>query len=392
MHTTTLHILRAALCLAACAAAAPAAEPAPATLTTTAAPTPGVLAPSLDHEAQAAVERSLAWLAARQRDDGAWSNDRFPALTALALMPFLHRPAAAPTGTVDRAVTFLLGCVQPDGGIYRDMPGRKGGGLSNYNTAICMTALHATRRPDLAPVIRRARTFVAAGQHTGGDAYDGGFGYDASTGRAYTDLLNTYYAVVAMRETQDVEDTRPADEPRVDIDWDAAMRYIARMQNPPHAPASEAGGFVYNPSDPKAGTVTNAEGAVFFRSYGSITYAGMLAMIYANVSRDDPRVRSAFDWSARHWSLEENPGMGDQGLYFFYNVLAKSLDAYGRDLLPAGDTPVDWRRELISRLVRLQQIDPDTGAGYWKNENNRFWESDPVLVTAYSLLALQYAL
>jgi squalene-hopene/tetraprenyl-beta-curcumene cyclase len=29
--------------------------------------------------------------------------------------------------------------------------------------------------------------------------------------------------------------------------------------------------------------------------------------------------------------------------------------------------------------------------GSWANDNNRFWENDPVLATAYSLLALEYA-
>ena len=52
-----------------------------------------------------------------------------------------------------------------------------------------------------------------------------------------------------------------------------------------------------------------------------MTYAGLLAMIYANVSPQDVRVRSALDWAMRQWSLEENPGMGQEGLYFFCQFL-----------------------------------------------------------------------
>ena len=37
-------------------------------------------------------------------------------------------------------------------------------------------------------------------------------------------------------------------------------------------------------------------------------------------------------------------------------------------------------------------IDPETGFGYWVNEENRWWEADPVLVTSYALLGLQIAL
>lgn len=353
-------------------------------------PAPGTLDRSLANEVDAAVNRGLAWLASRQRDNGAWSNDQFPALTALAVRAFIGSGHPDAREAVERGTAFILSCVQPDGGIYRVVPGRKGGGLSNYNTAICMTTLHAVGRPDLVAVVQKARAFVADAQHLGDDEYRGGFGYDRSTGRAYTDLLNTYHATQAMRLTQDVEDRRPAGEAPVDIDWEEAAQFITRMQNKPAAGAEDAGGFFYNPTDPKAGTATNAAGVVVFRSYGSITYAGLLALVYADVSRHDPRVRSAFDWSARHWSLDENPGMGEQGLYFFYNVLARSLDAYGQDLIPAEAGPVDWRRACARRMVSLQKTDPDTGGGYWQNTSGRFWESDPVLATAYVLNALRH--
>jgi len=192
--------------------------------------------------------------------------------------------------------------------------------------------------------------------------------------------------------TQSVEDKRPAGEERVDIDWEATATFVSKLQNP-EATGDDAGDFFYNPSDPKAGTTTNAQGVVTFRSYGSMTYAGLLALIYADVSRDDPRVRSAFDWSAKHWTLEENPGMGGQGLYFFFNVLTRSLDAYGQDLVPTADgTMIDWRIQIARRLVSAQKVDPDTGGGYWINDTGRFWENDPVLATAYSLLALQLTL
>jgi len=239
-------------------------------------------------------------------------------------------------------------------------------------------------------VVQNARKFIAGSQHLGGDVYTGGFGYDRSTRRAYTDLLNTYHTVQAMRLTQDVEDLRDASEKRVDIDWAETVKFIGKMQNKPQAGAEDAGGFFYNPTDPKAGTTTNREGIVVFRAYGSITYAGLLALIYADVSRNDVRVRSAFDWCARHWSLDENPGMGAQGLYFFYNVLSKSLSAHGRDLIPLEDgTLLNWREEVAKKLAGLQKIDPKTGHGYWANETGRFWENDPALVTAYCILALQ---
>jgi squalene-hopene/tetraprenyl-beta-curcumene cyclase len=201
--------------------------------------------------------------------------------------------------------------------------------------------------------------------------------------------MNTYYSVQAMRATQGVEDLRGKDEKRVDIDWGETVKFIERMQNKPGSGEENAGGFFYNPSDPKAGTSTNRAGVVVFRSYGSITYSGLLALVYANVSREDARVASAFDWASRHWSLQENPGMGANSLYFFYHVLTKALNAYGAAVVPVKDgSPINWKEEVARKLVSLQKIDAE-GRGYWMNEVSRYWEGDPVLTTAYTLLALE---
>jgi squalene-hopene/tetraprenyl-beta-curcumene cyclase len=248
-----------------------------------------------------------------------------------------------------------------------------------------MVALHEVDRPDLADTVLRARSFLAGSQHLGSDVYRGGMGYDPDTDRAYADLSNSYVAYEAMRLTAELEDQRKK-MGDTDLDWDAAIAFTSSLQNPD-------GGFIYAPGESKAGSITNAQGEVRFRSYGSMTYAGLLSLIYAEVDRDDPRVKSAFDWSLNHWSLEENPGMGAEGLYYFYNVLAKALATYGEDILRTdAGLEINWREAFIRKLVGLQRIDPKTGAGYWVNEEGRWWEQDPVLVTSYALIALEIAL
>ena len=338
--------------------------------------------------ARAAVSRGLEWLQQNQSTNGAWSKPMFPALTGLPLWAICGSGATNRQVMTDKAVAFLLSCVRTNGGIYVEIPGIKGGGLPNYNTAICMTALHATGRKELTPVILGARTFVGSSQHFGDDSYSGGFGYDRSTGRAYTDLDNTTFALEAMRRTQDVEDLRPSSQKRVDVDWSAAVAYVSKLQNGSTSSTNDAGGFFYNPDDAKAGVGTNAEGKVFLRSFGSITYAGLLSLVCANVAREDPRVVSAVDFASRHWTLEENPGMGAQGLFFYYNVMARALATANIQAIPrkAGGDAIAWREELVRKIVSLQQPD-----GSWGNPNNRFWENDPVLVTSYCLLALEYA-
>ena len=353
------------------------------------------LPPELDAEGRAAMAKGAAWLAAQQQADGHWALADSPALTGLAMWALQATDPAAYASAINRAMVFLLTSVQEDGSIWRQPTmERKGGGLANYNTAVCMAALHALGRPELVPVVQNARAYLSKMQYLGPGAYRGGMGYDADQGRPYTDLSNSYMAYEAMRLTQDVEDLRAAGEPKADLDWAAAQEFLAQLQNLEGVNTNayrsdreeDRGGFAYTPG---AGpSTTNTEGKVMLRSYGSMTYAGLLALIYAQVDANDPRVKSAKDWAARHWSLAENPGMGQEGLYYFFNVLAKSLKAAGDDTLARPDgSVVPWREEVVRQLVALQKPD-----GFWVNENNRWWEADPNLVTAYTILALAAAL
>lgn len=356
---------------------------------------------SLRREGHDAVRRGMQWLQTQQKEPGYWSSPEWPALTGLAVWAQTLSDAHRDSESIDEAVTYLTSHVQEDGGIYvKPKIEFKGGGKSNYNTAIAMVALHLTGREDLRPIVLDARKFVAAGQHLGGDVYHGGFGYDADTKRAYADLSNTYIAMEGMALTENAEDFRTEGEPAA-IDKKAAEEFITKIQNRKESNDAEwvsddpeqRGGFAYHPEESKAGTLRGEDGAVYFRSFGSMTYAGLLSLIYADVDRSDPRVKSAFDWAARHWTLEENPGMGSQGKYYFYNVLSKALAVYGENEFDIhdGEKTIDWREEFVKKLVALQKIDPD-GNGYWVNEENRYWEGDPVLVTSYALIALQVAL
>lgn len=123
------------------------------------------------------------------------------------------------------------------------------------------------------------------------------------------------------------------------------------------------------------------------RAYGSMTYSGFKSYLYANLSKDDPRVTEALRWLGENYSVRENPGMGTDGLYYYYVVMARALDAWNSPTLattPGGEKR--WAEDLVDRLTELQAED-----GSFKSVDDRWLESDPVLITAYSLLALQYA-
>lgn len=349
----------------------------------------------LEAEARAAMARGAEWLAAQQQSGGHWAIAESPAMTGLAIWALQKTDPDTYQEAINRGMVFILTNVREDGSIWRTPSiQRRGGGLMNYNTAICMTALHSLGRPELVPVIQNARRFLAGMQHLESDAFRGGMGYDADTDRAYADLSNSFIAYEAMRLTEDVEDLRAAGDPRMDLDWGAVREFLAQIQNLPGVNTNvwrsdrdeDQGGFAYSPG--MGASVTNAEGRVMLRSYGSMTYAGLLSLIYAEVDERDVRVQSAKDWALRHWSLDENPGMGQEGLYYFFNVLTKSLRAMGDQILTRPDgTEVAWREEVVRRLIELQKPE-----GFWVNENNRWWEADPNLVTAYTLLALATAL
>jgi squalene-hopene/tetraprenyl-beta-curcumene cyclase len=117
-----------------------------------------------------------------------------------------------------------------------------------------------------------------------------------------------------------------------------------------------------------------------------MTYAGLKSMIFAGVGPDDPRVKAAFDWAQKHYSLAENPGMGEAGLYYYYHTFAKALDALGADQIKdATGAEHDWRSELLGELAKRQRPD-----GAWVNSTTRWMEGDPNLVTGYALLTLSY--
>jgi len=117
-----------------------------------------------------------------------------------------------------------------------------------------------------------------------------------------------------------------------------------------------------------------------------MTYAGFKSMLHAGLKEDDPRVAAALTWIRDHYTVTENPGLGDAGLYYYYHLFAKSLSTAGIDTLKGEDgVEHNWREELVAHLAKLQGKD-----GAWTNSNERWMESDPNLATTFSLLALSY--
>ncbi|MDB4665123.1 cycloartenol synthase [Verrucomicrobia bacterium] len=348
---------------------------------------------SLKQEVARAIDRGSQWLMQQQQSGGFWSDQDHPALTSLALVALQRDPeehhAALKEPLLANAYAYLRSCAQDNGGIYRiEM-------LQNYNTSVSILALLVRSNEAHDALIRKARRFVIKGQQDYGQQglidtpMDGGIGYGSSY--THSDLSNTMHALEALYHSRHLD--QDVQRPVGQLDWKAALHFIQQCQQVPESnPASwvssktsDRGGFVYFPGNSKAGEHPVENGTVALRSYGSISYAGMLSYIYADLDVSDKRVEAVLAWLNRNYTLEENPGMGLQGLLFYYHTMAKALTLAGLDTLETDQGKShDWRRDLSVKLMDLQQSE-----GSWKNVSARWWEGDPVLATSYALLTLE---
>jgi squalene-hopene/tetraprenyl-beta-curcumene cyclase len=396
------------------------------------------LDPATRKEALKAIEDGVQWLKSCQREDGSWSLKQYPAITALATRAILQnpsRPADQTDPAAEKGLAYVASCAQQDGGIYCQVPPEKGGSLTNYNTAICLLGLYSARETRFEPLIHAARGYLIRTQHLVKDDYYGGWGYDASRKNPHADMSNTGFTMQALSVTaRPVKESlsvceavsnslaareqapTPAEAPKPaetaqaeaappeatpdDPNWAAATAFLAHCQNLASAAEKERavsrrpqdiGGFYYHPNASMAGGELDEDGRQIWHSYGNATALGLECLLEAHAERTDPRVAATVNWLRANYNLDEHPGgMGKQGLYFFYHTLARALSMYGEEPLKRADKPaVDWRRDLVAKLVSLQRTDPQTGRKYWVNDEGRWMENDPVLVTAYSVLALE---
>ena len=348
---------------------------------------------SIKLEIGRALDKGVTWLNGEQNSSsGHWGVSEYPALTGLALRATLGHPESTMVVRFAKnqktGFDFLMSKVQSDGGIY-------GKGLASYNTSICMMALLQAKDAKYEETIRKARKFLINQQADFDkkgeldNTFDGGVGYGSRW--AHSDLSNTHLAMEALFYAKHSLKSKEGDE--LDLDWDAAIAFVQKCQNLPKTNKGkwvskhedDRGGFVYFPGSSMAGERESANGAKALRSYGSMSYAGLLSFIYAEMKQDDPRLTAVCDWLKTHYTVEENPGVGQQGLYYYYHTMAKALTLSGiEEIKDASGKKRDWRKELALKLLNKQ--DPK---GFWLNENGRWWERDPILVTSYALLALE---
>ncbi len=94
---------------------------------------------------------------------------------------------------------------------------------------------------------------------------------------------------------------------------------------------------------------------------------------------------AALRWIRERYTVDENPGMGQRTVYYYYMVLAKAFAAVGEStLVDRKGQPHVWREELARKLISLQDKE-----GFWVNPVKDEWQDNRVLVTSFVLSAIE---
>lgn len=357
--------------------------------------------------ARASIQRGVARLRELQHDRGGWMVDDTAtptdqpekpspvsvAVTALVVKAIVQAEgdAAIRSPEIQKALAYIRLSQNEDGSF-------EGGALTNYVTAAVVSGLASLDDPDVQDNIRAGVRWLTTNQWHQAQGlkpehdWFGGAGY-GNHGRP--DLSNTQMMLDALYDAE-MSPHEPA--------MQRAIAFVSRAQNLQATNKSEwtgnDGGFIYTPANGGESMASQAAGegrygekipegqARSLRSYGSMTYAGFKSLIYAGLSQDDVRVRAAFDWIRRHWTFDENPGLGQQGLYYYYQAMSRALRVAQQPTIVDIDNKAhNWREELIDAVASRQNA-----SGGWRNDAERWLEGEETMATIHAVLALEEAL
>ena len=360
-------------------------------------------------DVSASIEKGVAWLRAQAKDGGIWmtkyQGQEVPSVahTALALGPVaaaLPKDRRTTDPMVRRAAGFLLQALREDGGVDAQ-PSY----FENYYTSCALMSLVTVDDPAHAAEREKMKKFLLTLQRQEEGRTKGGIGYNKRQG---ADLSNAQFAIEALRA---------AGIPETHESMRAARLYLERVQNRSENPENKGavyetedeqhgkvkvvpgndGSAGYEPGVSKAGLRRLPDGTYVPRGYGSMTYALLKCYLLTGLPYDDDRVQAAAQWLGKNYTWDENPGfevvakeIGRKdapywGIYYYYMTAAKALRLTGIERLDTPDGPRDWRKDLAAAVLERQRTD-----GSWQNDRSPRWEEgDPVIATAFALLALQ---
>ena len=320
--------------------------------------------PSLQRDdIDTAIDRGIAFLLTKQRDDGTISegqNDT--ALTSLAIMS-LASIGTSPAQLDDRgkamahAMDYVLGDkVQDEQGYFgsHDNSRMYGHGI----TTLMLTEMHGmginpAQDARIEAAAQRAIELILTAQdHPKSPLHRGGWRYTPDAIDA--DLSVSIWQLMALRSAKN----DGLEVPQAAIE--RAIAYLRRSASSEldsqGRPATASCGFSYTPGDPNA---------TF-----AMTAAGLLAMQVCG-QYDSPLVVAATKW------LDENPPKWD-ARYFFYGTYYYAQAMYQR----GGQTADDSARRVKELLLEHQRDD-----GSWQGGGEEQGHG-PVYATSLAILSL----
>ena len=365
---------------------------------------PGVDVEKAKRSALEALEKGVAFLINGQNKEKGFFFYPDCGITLLSALAIATSPLRDKyKENIQKAIDFALGFLKNDGSVRDER------GYVIYKTSLLLSLLCRFAREKYPKQIEAMKNYLLKAQYwdpkAAEDWKNGGWGYDEKRKRARADMSNTVFAAEALHDAG-----VPKDHPV----WKRLQVFLTRSQNRTESNNSRVkitegkyagktwkpgndGGFVYGPALTRsdAPPIENPDGTITYPSYGSMTYAGLLTMVYAFLSKKDGRVLAAWNWCQKNWTLEENPGIserkyagaGNKGLYYYYMTLAKALYHFGEPFITTPDgRKHNWAVELIERLKGLQKE-----GGFWKNKNPKWCEDQKPIATSYAVQALSYA-
>jgi hypothetical protein len=329
---------------------------------------------------QPPLARAAAYLWKQQAADGGWHSHTYgllrsgQSLTPFVLDALLQIPQhffPVPHGKLDRALAFIRARIQPNGALgladadFADYP--------NYATALAISALSHVGggRSEIACMVDylRGQQFTEQNGWRPGDPAYGAWGMGGARrtppDTGHVDLSMTRHVLDALHAAR---------VPATDPVFAAARIFVQRCQN-----ADPDGGFFFTTTE----FDTNKAGhdGKQFRSYGTATADGILALVATSQRLGDPRIESARRWLTEHHRNIYVPGFTGEaydrwprGLSFYYSAaIAKAWQS-----LKQGSPP-----NVAKNLTEQQKPE-----GHWSNPENLVKEDDPLIATSFAIQAL----
>jgi squalene-hopene/tetraprenyl-beta-curcumene cyclase len=358
--------------------------------------------PSPRERLEESYKKGAEFLVSKQDKEGFWRFGKFPCMgfTALAAYALGGAPKELRKNyeqSIDRALKYIISRQNEDGSFSEP-----DGSNKTYVTSIVLMVLGTLGKEKYKLQIKRAQDFLVGGQKKDGiDRGGSGYGDIKPSGKERTkcNLSTTGFAC---------EGLKVSGLPKDSVYWKNVVEFLTKCQQNSETNTDPQlrkhlakmgirigndGGFTYAPDESKAGMKKLPSGEKVLVSYGSMTYEGLKSFIYAGLKKDDPRVQAAMRWIKNHYTLDRHPGFGIdrikrthlQGLFYYYMMFAKALDAWGEEVLITADGKRHlWAQELLDKLISLQTEEEKRA---WKNKAPRWMEDNSVLVTSYVLIA-----